>query len=188
MERVYDQNYWIGVTSKPLHVRNLFQSQIDFLKDIIYKKPEIYLSLKAYKSDLFENINNSIRYNDIINDDIKNIINNIDYIFKNIPPLEKDIILYRGINDPTYINQNSYISTSLTLNGALNFKYNNCCILKIHIPSGTKIIPLHGIFKDSDFGQLDEKEVLLQPNSKLEIFYEYIDKMGVKTFECIYIK
>jgi hypothetical protein len=76
-----------------------------------------------------------------------------------LPPLEKDIILYRGINDPTYINQNSYISTSLTLNGALNFKYNNCCILKIYIPSGTKIIPLYSIFKDCDFGQLDEKEV-----------------------------
>lgn len=182
MKRTHD-NYWIGVTTKP---KNIFQTQIDFLKNLNQK---LYLSLQVYKSDFFTYINDSIRINDkIVNGNIKNIIKNIDYIFDNIPPLEKGTILYRGINDPSYINQNSYISTSLTLDGALNFKYDNCCILKIHIPVGTKVIPLYSIFKDSDFEQLDEKEVLLQRNSKLEILSEYIDKTGLKIFECIYMK
>lgn len=64
----------------------------------IHRLPEdVKNSLVLYTTAMYKEINEYLD-NDLIgtNQHIDNIISNIDSAFKNVPPLTKSIILYRG--------------------------------------------------------------------------------------------
>ena len=48
--------------------------------------------------------------------------------------------------------------------------------LKIHIPIGTKVIPLYSIFNDSDFEQLDEKGAF-RSDDEVGVFFNFMKEI-----------
>lgn len=91
------------------------------------------------------------------------IIKDLDWIFENIPPLETEIILYRGYTYPKF-NFRGYTSTSLDITTATGFAFGGdkkCCLFVITAKPGTRVIPLDRV---SEFSA--EKEVLLGRDTK----------------------
>jgi hypothetical protein len=100
---------------------------------------------------------------------ISDIHKKIDNAFRNVPPIEQDMILYRGINDKgnttgTYTLKEDftkqYWSTSITKTVAVGFKAGaKCCLFTIKVPKGTHILPLATLSKYPH-----ENELLLSRN------------------------
>jgi hypothetical protein len=84
------------------------------------------------------------------------------------PPLREDIVLYRGINSNDYIDgvSRSFVSTTSNPIAAQRFTGNTCCLLKITVKAGTKILSLHS----QDLTHFTfEKEILLPPGGIFRI-------------------
>lgn len=140
----------------------------------------------------FEDINNYLRNGEISKvgkTKIENAISNIDNAIDKYK-LEKDLVLYRGIDTPTLIEQaigekkwtrnedaisgylknktienKAFTSTSLSQKEASNFGLgNNSCILRINAPAGTK-----GAYIDTVSKISKEKEFLLARNINFKI-------------------
>ena len=100
---------------------------------------------------------------------ISDIYKKIDNAFRNVPPIENDIILYRGVNDKGNTSgmytlkedfTKQYWSTSLIKSVSVGFKGGaKCCIFTIKIPKGTHVLPLATLSKYPR-----ENEVLLSRN------------------------
>ena len=120
-----------------------------------------------------------------ITDDLKDVIDKLDTIFENIPPIPQPFYVYRCWKEEnmtnSVINAPGYLSTSLSIKVALSFCYlpvtnydsyaENTVedeyygdVMKILIPAGTKIIPLLNMINSS---ANSEYEILLPRNGKL---------------------
>lgn len=93
---------------------------------------------------------------------------NINRSIQNIPPLNKEMIVYRGVNKDIIENQTmfestQFISTSTSFNKAMNFidKNQSCCLMRIVLPPGSKCLLISGVSLYDD-----EAEVLLPLHSK----------------------
>jgi hypothetical protein len=64
----------------------------------------------------------------------------------------------------------------------LNFSGKTCCILKIIVASGSKILPLKTIAKDV----AHEEEILLDRYCKISATYIHNDKKGETIIDCVY--
>lgn len=89
------------------------------------------------------------------------------FINQNNPPLTQDIVVYRGLPEETYFYNTldpAFLSTTTDEETALDFSDSKsaCCIQRIHIPKGTRVLY---------FGFLPtpphEHELLLPRNSRL---------------------
>jgi hypothetical protein len=163
------------------------KKQINYVKSLSEEHKNV---LKWYTTDNgYKILNNTLRTNNkkILNKELKDILNLIDNIFLHCPKLEKSIVVYRGLelDDPKDINftTNSFISTSSDYETSLNFSGKTCCILKINIPSGSKILPLKTIAKDV----AHEEEILLDRYCKISATYIHDNKKGVTLIDCVYI-
>ena len=165
-----------------------------------YKDKNILESLKYYKEDGYEPINNLLRKvknsNSILNrlkdteySEEEKHIKNIDKIFeeKEYSYSEYDKPLYRGFSpyfDIEKINNSDeygYVSSSKDINVAEKFSDRNCCILKFYLPKTIKSIE---ILKTGIMDELStdlsteirdtEGEVLLERN----IQFTNIKKIG----------
>lgn len=140
----------------------------------------------------YEDINNYLRFNQLGKVPEATIKNTINYIESALNKFEidKDIVVYRGIDVPTIIEQvigekkysrdvniiNSYlknttftdkgfVSTSISKKEAINFGMGNGrAVMRINIPSGTK-----GVYIDEVSRIKREKEFLLNRNVTFKI-------------------
>ena len=139
------------------YVKNLPQ----YLKDTItwYTMPHSYAQFNKY-----------IREGKKLPVDYEYHKNNFDQIFKYVPPLKKSLNVYRGVKDRGHIlNNQTYLSTTLVKTQTKNFSKNNCCIVNITLPAGSKIIP---IFILSDIP--NEAEILLDKDSTIVTTGKYV--------------
>ncbi len=146
----------------------IFHKQISYIQNLkeIYRNALQYLSYietmynKEFKYnniqyDLYSQ-NKNLRDNKYIHDEVFKKYKLIDKIFKNLPKLEHNIILYRGISELSkeqfynydvsqILDINYYISASLDKTVAKNFAcYGNYrALFEIEIPEGSKILPLN---------------------------------------------
>lgn len=141
----------------------------------------IQTSLIYYTSDGYKDINDKLRHNIVLNDTERSIIENIDEAFKYVPPLSSPIMVYRGIGETFNGTVSSHISTTVYLDIAKSFAKKYCCILKITIPSGTRVLPLETI---SEHGH--EGEILLSRFGRLNLIHTY-EYEGIKTYDMVYI-
>lgn len=137
--------------------------QIDYIKKLTIDQRQ---ALQYYTGSGYTNINTSL-YKNNVSGYTASYINKIDEIFKYVPPLEKSLIVYRGIKLNTKISDTfksaSYVSTSSNKKTALNFnahKNMKCCFFEIYIPKGSHVLPLRPL---SSFPE--EMEILLSRNS-----------------------
>lgn len=144
------------------------------INQLLMKDPEKITSLKHpnlpqyFKEDLLE-----YGYEFVPPKDVTDVQRYIDNAFKNVEPISKKIVVYRGLkvslkgaNMKEYIHdtmyEKSYTSTSYSKSIANRFKAGYyCCLLHITIPAGSHVLPVATI---SQFPH--EMEVLLPRNGK----------------------
>jgi len=129
-------------------------------KDWIQKQVEYIKNLKITDLELL--IDYSFDQNDFIG--IKNLEKQkrLKKIIDNSPPLEYDLIVYRGITNDYLSQQKKYfvnerfVSTSYLLHEAFKFMGDKCCIIQILLSKGTKCIfmPILSVYPE-------EGEILL---------------------------
>ncbi len=126
----------------------------------------------TYDANDANNINNYLRnQTKPKNDKMKQYISNIDKLFRDIPPLREDIIVFRATRVPKISQYSNYVSTTYCYNICENFgEYK----VRILIPKGTHVIPVFALeFNRSVHNYLrtnyyHEKEILLPRNGILE--------------------
>jgi len=139
------------------------EKQIHYVNTLPWEQQD---ALKEYTGSMYSAINKSLYKKDVSNYYVE-YINVIDEAFKNVPPLQHSLIVYRGIKLDKKITESfkslSYVSTSSDKNISLVFnahKEMTCCFFEIYIPKGSHVLPLRSI---SEFP--DEMEILLPRES-----------------------
>lgn len=162
------------------------KKQKNYVNSLTKKNKDV---LEWYTTDNgYKTLNYALRTDNkkLLSKELEYNLNLIDNIFLQAPKLEKPIVVYRGVelDDPKNINftTNSFISTSSDYETSLNFIGKTCCILKINIPTGSRILPLKTIAKDV----AHEDEILLDRYCKISATFIHDDKNG-KMIDCVYI-
>ena len=103
----------------------------------------------------------------------ESIQKDINDAFSVIEPIEKPIIVYRGIQssaEALRMQFPSFISTSASIDVARDFRGDSvCCLFTIHVPAGSKVLYIP---KEMHYEEDDEEEVLLQGGGELQIVSE----------------
>lgn len=148
---------------------------------------ELKESLKFYTSSKYKELNESIRQNKMMNNDIKKHYDNILDIFDAAPTVKTSLTVYRGMNKKHIENINKgFISTSINKDIAKKFKGNSfCCLYVITLTPGE-----YGILPLSKISEMPEEEEVLLPPGSLSIqsvipFSE--SKENVDVIYCTYI-
>lgn len=150
--------------------------------------PEIIKKfLNLYTGDYYQEFNKNMRQGIILTPLQQNMLKNIDLAFKNSISIIEPLYVYKGIDRYiTNFSNKAFISTSLSYTSAKNFSGTQCCILKILLPIGTKILPLINIARM--LKTYTEDEILLDRDGQLTITEQYINPEDNMTIlECIYI-
>lgn len=178
--RLFENNKDAGEFGKNLYgewSRNL----IDKYKKDYVNKLNPCEALKYYSGSAYGAINSYLRFDwhKGISDYLKNIIDNIDVSFSNVPILDENIIVFRYISSKELISHYSslregdtikdkaYISTSLVIDGALNYRGEINCnfvLLVIKLPKGENVI-----FIDAAVDEYIEYEMLINKNRILKL-------------------
>lgn len=146
---------------------------------------QILKSLKLYTTEYYVKLNTSMRNKTAMSNNMKqqheDVIIDIKKAFCDAPPLETTLTVYRGLNvsskDKINLEDESFISTSLSKKQALTFAGSSCCLLQITVPTRTKVLPLYKISDSSP-----EMEILLD---KGKLIVNDID-VGVGTATIVY--
>jgi hypothetical protein len=159
-----------AIHMKPNKYTDMFKVQTNYVKNL---DKETIDAIKYYTGSGYTTMNNLLRQNKMQfkTNDIVNKINLIDQAFRNVPPLDQSVVVYRGINLDYKLNQDfvdkGYVSTSADKNKSLAFnahKKNKCCFFEIYLPKGSRVLPLVSI---SHYKV--EMEILLCRNSLFQI-------------------
>lgn len=145
-----------------LSEQNLFVEQLP---------DDIKRSLVLYTGALFDRFNESLRRGKVLSAQHRSHLNNIDIAFEASPQLEETITVYKGLDTEDIFSDKAFISTSLYRRAALEFSGQQCCLLQITVPPGSKILPLSGISRSPH-----EAEILLDRDGELKVTGEKIDR------------
>ncbi len=175
------------------NIEKNLQPQFDYINKLTKEeKTTLELYTKSWENCTF--INNG-EFNDdcdIKPEKLKEIQETINNIFEKIPKILYGMVVYRGIHGDeiekfkkiTIYNHRGYISASYDHDASLDFtnaedsddededkkKGIFCCLLKITIPSGIKIIPLSPL---TPISSTDQKEVLFPLGTQFIITNKY---------------
>lgn len=166
---------------------------------ILYEKllESILESQNKYIKNLPENIRNSIKNYTIdstsINEYYRGLnksprhqtlkdVENIDKAFEHISPIRKPIEVYRGQSIIDF-DTKAVTSTSTKLEIAMSFTSTskNCCLFKITISPGSKVLPLESFSENQG-----EYEILLERKGHFELLGKeeiYVESYGL--IDCI---
>lgn len=141
----------------------------DILKEQFYYvdslREDIVEVVRDYTGNEYENINRKLRNSEKLNKKEEAMINILDQTINGSPSTTGTITVYRGIKFEKFnSNMISYLSTTYDIDIAYTHSNKNCCILKIVVPSGSKLLPIERISEYSS-----EKEILLSRYCKLNI-------------------
>jgi endonuclease/exonuclease/phosphatase family metal-dependent hydrolase len=146
------------------YMRKHLQKQNTFVKAL----PQ-YLknSLIWYTNDFnYKKFNSSIRKGEQLTAEYTYNKNNLEQIFRDIPPIESPIRIYRGMKGKDYI-QTDKTFTSATLSKKVTKDFigdEGCCLLEIILDKDSKVVPLYWL---SDY--VNEMEVLIDRYSEVTI-------------------
>jgi hypothetical protein len=109
-----------------------------------------------YTGNEYEDLNYRLRNGATLSEEQMYMVKILDKAFISVPPLENPIIVYRGIKSNLISEILSYISTSQDIDQTKEFTGSQCCLLRITISAGSKILPIEYI-SEAKY----EKEILL---------------------------
>lgn len=108
-----------------------------------------------------------------VDEDVKRAINDA---FNAIPPIEKDITVFRGIQSTRKdisLKFSDFMSTSASVEVAKDFRgESSCCLFVVNVPIGSKVLYIP---KDIHYEDDDEQEVLLQGGGELHVESEILE-------------
>lgn len=114
-------------------------------------------------------------------------VQKLEELFREIPPLEEPLVVYRGTGFDYVIPQNAgYVSTTLFGRYAHYWAGKNCCVVKITVSPGSKVVPIQVYSKERQLG-VDEFEILLARNGNYIETGHIIDDSGFKTSFITYL-
>lgn len=160
-------------------IRSQLRPQYNFVKDYVATNTQKTKSVKEYTGEAYESINKSLLYGSKLTVKDQIIVNDLDDIFRRIPALEDDIIVYRGVTKKhSFGVLSGFISTSYNLQTAITFadKQKQCCIFAIRVPAGAKILPVEDVSVNANEG-----EILLPRSGYFEV-KGTVFKNGFETF------
>ena len=154
-----------------IDLKNIFQNEEENrqrTEDILYdNQKEIVAMPDSIKGAITDytytvSINRELRRGHGLFKTNAGILKNLDYAFSLIRPVQNDIITFRGIRDTEnfYKSDLGFVSTATSTKTPMGFIGENCCLLVIVIPKGSKVLRIPG--QIGHFG--DEDEILLYRN------------------------
>lgn len=163
------------------------KKQVDYVDNLDKRTKNV---LSWYTTDNgYKLMNHILRIGkeEFLNDDFKSKLNIIDKAFLYAPKLTKPVTVYRGLDlkspDSIEFSTNSFISTTSDIESTYSFtsSANNCCILKINVTSGSKVLPLKSLSTVRH-----EDEILLDRFGIIHATNKY-DKNKFTFIDCVYI-
>lgn len=154
------------------------KEQISYIQEL---KDTSLLTLYT-NNEFYSKYNNSIRKDKPLNDIQSRVKNCMEDVFKNIPPIHHELILWRGVELDSVkdiVFGKGVISCSLLQSVGKAFSGTECCLLQFIVSSGCKIIPLFHVSESEE-----ELEILLDSNNKFTL---NIDIDGSNTFYIVHV-
>lgn len=149
----------------------LFSEHVKFFKNLRKHHNSIYESLFHYTGDGYSSINRYLRDNEYPKDKLlDHHVNNIRRAFELVPILQESITVYRGIRKNVEhdieidMATSKFLSASYLESEARVFSGSECCMMKITVPAGARVLPLFIISNSPD-----EKEILLPDKGRITI-------------------
>lgn len=134
-------------------VRSKLKDQIKFVQNIGGRK---LASVKSYTDEAYAAINNSLLHGYSPSKKNKDIIDDLDDLFEDVPETSHPIVVYRGVTKHDFGILTGYISTTYDYDTALSFAddKNQCCIFVISVPKGAKVLPVEDISVNPTEGEV----------------------------------
>jgi hypothetical protein len=153
------------------------REQLDYVDGL---DNNIKKSIKWYTGSQYESFNYALRTKTDLTTSKSKHLANLDKAFDNVPLLENEITVYRGINSGK-IYKNAFVSTSLSKEVAVYFiNDRKCCLMHITLSKGSRILPIFNVSKKSG-----EEEILLSRHG--DITCTHITMEGkMKVLHCVY--
>jgi len=140
----------------------VFREQHEFIRTL---SPQYVQAIKDYtSSDYYENLNRKLCAHVPLSPIEQRIYDDMMYLFRSGPGISTPITLWRGLRANELVQGRlacQFVSTSYELKSALrtDFTYATCCLVKITVPAGARVLPVEHIAE-----QAGEWEVILPPN------------------------
>lgn len=140
----------------------------------LYYQLEKRLNIHDYDAmDMYlQKVKRDANFVNIIKESVEEYINELKIIFNKAPPLDEDMVVFRGVSTMYYKKDNSdifynntFMSTSLNPNTALDFSGKDCCMKKITLKRGFNKI----IFIEPITQVRGEYELLIPPDTEFRI-------------------
>jgi len=147
-----DNSCTLNISEKDKAIK-ILQPIINYVESLDAETKEFLI---YYTGSGYEDLNRKLRGEEALDDETIKMIKVIDNAFRFAPETADNITVYRGLRYNYNPKLSSYTSTSLDIKTAVSFSGHSCCLLKIMIPAGSKILPLYSI---SDVSQ--EIEILM---------------------------
>ena len=161
-----------------MSVKSKLKAQIRFVNSIQGRK---LTSVRKYTDEAYIPINAALLSNEAPTKACQTIIEDLDALFKSVPAIEDEIIVYRGVTRKHDFGiLTGFVSTTYNYDTAISFADDKtqCCIFIITIPIGTKVLPVEDISMNPTEGEI------LLPRSGNFIARGNVFKNGM---ECFYL-
>ena len=150
---------------------NIFSKQLDYIKNL---PDNIIDSIYNYTSTkLTYTLNNGLVKDEKFDAETTRDYDNIKKAFLNVPPLEQNIRVFRGVRHSEYITAKSFSSCSLDINVSIGFAerrddndklFPECAMVVINVARGCRVLPLWEMSRYPE-----EMEILLEDGGKFVI-------------------
>lgn len=111
-------------------------------------------------------------------------IKKLDNAFDNVPPLEEPIVVWRGVNtkNATEGSHRNFLSTSLSRSISEKFTDKPCCLMKISLPAGTKVLPVFNLSRHEN-----ECELILPRGGTIVVLNTHQED-NLEVADCTFLK
>ena len=140
-----------------MSVRSKLKKQTRFVKTLISAGGRKPISVKKYTGDAFGPINEGLLHSRPLSKVCQNILEDLDTIFRDVPPVEEEFVVYRGVTTKHSLGVLAgFISTSYDYETALSFADDKkqCCVFIITIPVGAKVLPVEELSVNPTEGEI----------------------------------
>lgn len=128
-------------------------------------------SISWYTGGNFDKLNENLRKGIPLTNTQKYHLQNIDNAFSLQSVLINSIVVFKGKTTSSVYSDKAPISTSTSYEAAKGFAKGECCVLKITVSAGSKVINIKGFSRYED-----ESEILLERDGNLEVTGEYFNE------------
>lgn len=119
--------------------------------------------LSWYTGDNSDSFNQELR-SGFLSELTKKKLKFIDIAFFGVPTLNESLTVFKGIETDSVYSDRAFMSTSILYSMAKDFTGVYCCMLKITISPGSKVLPLRSISRKPY-----EEEILLNRDGHLQV-------------------